>query len=224
MTIDAVVLDMDGLMLNTEPVYKTAWQRTAAKLGYDLDDRTYARFVGRPTSECEHDLSQYFGPDFPIGLFGARWPELWRLVVERDGIAHQPGLIEFLDFVEGRGLLTAVATSSDREFTTISLRQAGLTDRFRVVVTVDQIAHGKPEPDIYLEASRRLGVGPSRCVALEDSEAGIVAAKAAGMIPLLIPEHAVSEIAVRAAFRVVRSLQEARSFLEQFLIEPRPAV
>ncbi len=219
MRLDAVVLDMDGLMLDTEPVYKAAWQRASAELGHVLDDRAYTRLVGRQTRDCELELVRQFGADFPLDRFRARWPELWRAGARDIGIERKSGLLEFLDFAEQQGLLIAVATSSEVAYTEFSLRQAGLDGRFRVVVTGDQVAIGKPAPDIYLEAARRLHVEPSRCVALEDSEAGILAASRAGMVSLLIPEGQPSAQAAEAAFRVLESLNEARLLVASLIAD-----
>jgi beta-phosphoglucomutase len=216
--VAAIVLDMDGLMLDTEPIYKSAWQQAAGDLGYELDDPSYMNLVGRYTEDCERELLKKFGADFPIAKFRPRWSELWRLRVESTGIATKPGLLEFLSFVDGHNLPVGVATSSDREYTESSLRRAGLKGRFKVIVTGDQVAHGKPAPDIYLESARRLGVEPSRCVALEDSDAGILAASRAGMLPLLVPDlKAPSADAVTAAFRVLSSLHEAQRLVSTLI-------
>lgn len=186
MKVEAVVFDMDGLMLDTEPLYKAAWQRASSELGYELDDSSYAKLVGRQTEDCERALVGQFGSEFPLETFRSRWPQLWRVGVTEFGIPKKPGLLEFLDFIEAAALPFAVATSSDAEYAMFSLRQAGLDGRFELVVTGDQVASGKPAPDIYIEAARRLRVEPTRCLALEDSEAGVLSAAGAGMIALLI--------------------------------------
>jgi len=207
----AVVFDMDGLMLDTEPIYKIAWQAASARLGFALDDAAYARFVGRRTEDCERDLVEQFGPGFPLERFRARWPRLWRAEVAAHGIAKKPGLLELLGFLETQDVAMAVATSTESEDAVFTLRAAGLDSRFRVIVTGDQVVHGKPAPDIYLEAARRLHMPAAQCIALEDSEAGIVAARRAGMVPLLIPDgRSPSVSATNAAFRVLPSLVEAR--------------
>src|SRR5688572_17294916 len=185
--IAAVVFDMDGLMLDTEPTYKVAWQAASAELGYLLDDASYAKFVGRPTVDCEQGLIDRFGSAFPLDRFRTRWPDIWKADVAANGIHQKPGLLALLDLIESRGLPTAVATSSDADYAAFSLRAAGLEQRFRVIVTGDEVERGKPAPDIYLEAARRLRTEPARCLALEDSEAGILAASRAGMVALLIP-------------------------------------
>jgi HAD superfamily hydrolase (TIGR01509 family) len=217
MQVAAVIFDMDGLMVDTEPVYQAAWQQAAAELGYDLDDELYATLVGRPTLACEAIILERFGAGFPLKRFRERWPELWRSEVDRNGVQTKPGLEEILTFVESHRLPVAIATSSETEYVQVTLRRAGLTNRFAAMVTGDEISRGKPEPDIYLEAARKLGVPASRCVALEDSEAGIRAVQAAGMTGLLVPHWPASSAAVQAAYRVVDTLHEARVVLASLL-------
>jgi beta-phosphoglucomutase len=213
-----VVFDMDGLMLDTEPIYKVAWQAAAAELGYVLDDDSYSRFVGRPNDDCERDLADQFGSTFPLDRFRARWPQLWKAEVAANGLHRKPGLLALLDFLDAQNLAVAVATSTEVDFATFCLRSAGLDTRFRAAVTGDEVARGKPAPDIYLEAARRLHVAPTDCVALEDSEAGILAASRAGMVGLLIPDGAQpSAVAANAAHRVLRSLIEARGAIQDLI-------
>ena len=188
MRIAAVVLDMDGLMLDTEPIYKVAWQQASLELGFDLDDLTYSTLIGRPNEDCEAVLLAHFGPRFPMAQFRSRWPALWRAVVQERGVPHKSGLLELLMFLDAQQIPTAIATSSDADYTEFSLRSAGLAGRFRVIVTRDQVAHGKPAPDTYIEAARRLGQDTADCMALEDSDAGVLAACAAGMAALCVPD------------------------------------
>ena len=142
---------------------------------------------------------------------------LWRQTVERRGIELKPGLIEMLDFVEQQRLTAALATSSEAEYADLTLRRSGLLDRFAVVVSGDRVTRGKPAPDIYLEAARQLAVSPADCVAFEDSEAGIRAVAAAGMMGILVPDRPPSLEARRVAFRVAPTLQEARVVLASLL-------
>lgn len=216
--IGAIVFDMDGLMLDTEPLYKSAWQIAAIELGFTLDDPFYATLVGRPTSDCERDLVTQCGVSFPLNRFRLRWQELWRAEVAANGIRLKPGLMEFLAYLDANRIPVAVATSSEKDYAAFSLRHAGLEGRFGVIVSGDEVAHGKPEPHIYAEAARRLRVSPVSCVAFEDSEAGILAASRAGMRAILIPDGtSPSDAAVGAAFRVLGSLHEARDLVARFI-------
>src|SRR5215471_2990035 len=179
MALHAVVLDMDGLLIDTEPLYKDAWQRAARESGVDLTDEVYSRFVGRSNVESEAEIAWLLGPEFPIHVFRARWPELWQQRALESGLPTKPGVLELLEFLDDRHIPAAVATSSDLAFTKFSLAAAKLIDRFKALVTGDEVEMGKPSPDIYVEAARRLEVDASDCVALEDSEAGTLAASAA---------------------------------------------
>jgi len=213
--VAAIILDMDGTMLDTEPLYKAAWQRAAADLGCALDDAFYLRLVGRSIADGENELTRRFGASFPLAEFRLRWPEVWRTRVEADGIPAKAGLFELLAWVDDRRMPIAVATSSDRDYATLSLQRAGLAGRFATVVTGEEVANGKPAPDIYLEAARRLGVDPSHAFAVEDSDAGTLAAHRAGMSVLLIPDlKAPSAEAAAAAYRVLGSLYEVRKLVE----------
>jgi HAD superfamily hydrolase (TIGR01509 family) len=213
--VEAVVFDMDGLMLDTEPIYKTAWQAGCRELGYHLNDATYTQLVGRPTIACEQVLLQTFGRGFPLEDFRKLWPSIWQAEVYRHGIQQKPGLSALLAFLRSRNMATAVATSSEAEFTDFSLNRAGLSGSFHAIVTGDQIERGKPAPDIYLAAAAKLAVRPDRCVALEDSEAGAVAASTAGMVTLLVPDWvAPSSVARQAATEIFPSLVEAHTYIE----------
>ena len=224
MRIGAVVLDMDGLMLDTEPIYKAAWQQASLELGFDLDDLTYATFVGRPTEDCEAKLLARFGAGFPMAQFRSRWPALWRAVVQERGIPHKSGLLELLRFLDAQRIPMAIATSSDADYTEFSLRSAGLAGRFHVIVTRDQVAHGKPAPDTYIEAARRLGQDAADCMALEDSDTGVLAACAAGMAAVCVPDlKPPSDAVARAAFRVLGSLSDARALIAAMLARPEAA-
>jgi HAD superfamily hydrolase (TIGR01509 family) len=209
---------MDGLMLDTEPLYKAAWQGASAELGFDLSDATYGRLIGRPTRECEAELLRIFGSDFPIAEFQTRWPNSWRAIVKERGITLKPGLPELLNLFDTRKIPVAIATSTDAEFTGLSLQRTGLTHRFPVLVTVEQVKRSKPAPDIYLEAARRLDKRPSACWALEDSDVGVLAASAAGMTTICVPDlKAPSQLAAQAAFRVLGSLSEVHELIKATL-------
>jgi HAD superfamily hydrolase (TIGR01509 family) len=210
--IAAVILDMDGLMLDTESIYKRAWQTAGDQCGYPIDDGFYHTLIGQPNSACEASLFERYGAGFPMNEFRARWTDLWHAEVESAGIPTKPGLTELLSFLNDHQIPIAIATSSDQNYAAFSLRAAGLADVFSHIVTGDQIVHGKPAPDIYIEAARRLGVAAEHCVAIEDSDAGALAANASGMITVMVPDlKEPSATARAAAFCVVDSLLEARN-------------
>ncbi|HEX5733960.1 MAG TPA: HAD family phosphatase [Blastocatellia bacterium] len=221
-SIAAVILDMDGLMLDTESIYKKSWQKAAAECGYMLDDDFYLTLVGQPNPACEAALLNRFGSEFPMADFRAHWSGLWRTEVETSGIPTKAGLSDLLSYLREHQVRVAVATSSDRDYTSLSLRAAGLEMPFDQIVTGDQVARGKPSPDIYLESARRLGVAPVHCIAIEDSDAGVLAASAAGMTTVMVPDlKAPSPQAREAAYCVVASLVEAREEIASLMMNAR---
>jgi beta-phosphoglucomutase-like phosphatase (HAD superfamily) len=217
--ISAVVFDMDGLMLDTESINRLAWQQAAEDLGYTLTDELYFSLLGRTTVDCESLVQGRLGSEFPMDEFRIRRRRLWKAQVDGGGIAAKPGLLDLLSFLEARRLPLAVATSSHALSAESSLRSAGVRDRFGIIVTGDQVAYGKPAPDIYLEAARRLGVESTSCVALEDSDSGVHAACAAGMTTVMVPDlKPASPDSIARAFRVVVNLHEAREAIEEILV------
>ena len=220
-SVAALVFDMDGLMLDTEPIYRASWQRTAAELGWEITDEGYEIFLGRRTEDAEAELARRFGPTFPIDRFHDRWPILWHEIAA-EGLVVKPGTHALLDLADAHRLPLALATSTARPLAVRTLGYGKLTaERFQVMVTGDQIAHGKPAPDIYLEAARRLGVAPERCAAFEDSDAGTLSASRAGMTTFQVPDmKPPSPEARAAAYRVVRTLEEIPALLVP-LIERR---
>ena len=218
LSIKAIILDMDGVIIDSEPVYRIAWQSAAAELGYEMSDEYYATLLGFTILDGEAAVTRFFGPDFYLPAFRDRWRAIWKRHVETKGIPVKPGLEELLRFLESRRLPVAVGTSSDAEKVAVSLRAAGLKGRFPCIVSGDQVAKGKPAPDIFLEAARRLRVAPEFCLVLEDSDAGIRAAAAggipAGFIPDLKPP---SRTAAALAYRILPSLREALELIRENL-------
>ncbi len=184
----AVILDMDGLMIDTEPLYKYALQKTAQEFGYTLTDNFMMRLVGRPDSDCRRMIAAHLGPDFPLQSFWKQWPLLWRSEALSNGIKQKPGLPELLSFLTKRRIPAAIATSSSRRQAFFSLDAANINHPFDHFVTVDEVEKGKPAPDIFLKAAKRLETHPKFCIALEDSENGIRAASSAGMHTIMVPD------------------------------------
>jgi beta-phosphoglucomutase-like phosphatase (HAD superfamily) len=217
----AVIFDMDGLILDTEPIYRRAWLAAAKELGYALNERLYRQLLGRSSVDCEAILQRDLGDEFPVEEFGRLWRQRWLQLTAADGVGVLPGTEELLSELEELAVPFAVATTATSHETAVSLRAAGLEGRFRVVVTMDDVSRGKPAPDLFLEGARRLAVAPSHCLVLEDSDAGVLAATAAGMTAIMVPDSneatEESRRARRAAFRTAPSLEEARPLIRELL-------
>ena len=210
----AVIFDMDGLLLDTEPLAARAWDEAAAALGVAFDPALALAMVGRNFADCSRLLRNRYDSAYPVDAVLGRWHATYDMIVEREGLALKPGVHELLDWLDAARVPRAVATSTRGERARAKLEQAGVWARFGALVGGDEVTHGKPAPDIYLEAARRLSVAPPDCIALEDSEPGVRAALAAGMTVFMVPDL-VQPSAELAALgpRVVASLHDVRAHL-----------
>jgi sugar-phosphatase len=181
----ALVLDMDGLMVDSEPLWfevesAFAWQR-----GGEWTHELSRRCVGRGTPYTLRTMSEEFGFTVNVGPDSA---EILNAFVRRVGeLSLKPGCQELLDEVGGK-LPLAVASSSPRRLIRAVLDRFGLEPRFRVVVSGEEVLQPKPAPDIFKRAATELSVPPPQCAVFEDSLAGVTAGRAAGMFVVAVPE------------------------------------
>lgn len=218
MSVRAVIFDMDGLMLDTEPIYKRAWQGAAHELGYALDDDTFHSFSGSSDQDAEAALFRGLGSDFPLARFRTLWPAALESEIRTHGVVAKPGVRNLLATLSDRQVPRAVATSSPTARADLVLRAAEVSSHFGVVVTCEDVDAGKPAPDIFLEAASRLSIPPDQCVALEDSDVGAEAAVRAGMQVVVIPDQrAPSARTVEVATAVHENLEAAFPTLARLL-------
>jgi len=184
----AVIFDMDGLMLDTERLAPAAWSDAARAVGVEFDMTLLPSMVGRNFRDCNALIVERHGEAYPTAELMRAWHVAYDAIVARDGIGLKPGLVELLDWLEREDIDKAVATSTRRDRAQAKLAQTGLLHRFTALVGGDEIARGKPAPDIFLLAAERLSRPPQDCVVLEDSEPGVRAALAAGMTPIMVPD------------------------------------
>lgn len=218
MTIDtpirAVILDMDGLMLDTEGMSRIAWQRTLAEWGFVLSDQQYLDLLGLTLADVGKRMQIWYGADIPYNSMYRRKLSLVDEIIASEGIPQKPGLLPFLAAADSLGLRKAVATSTGRQRAIDKLKLSGVPDGFETVAGGDEVAHGKPAPDIFLLAARRLGISPEECLALEDSDPGVLAAHAAGMRVVIIPDQKPpSPEAAALAWQILPDLYQAAEFL-----------
>lgn len=184
----ALILDLDGLVLDTEPTYGKAWQQAARELGFDLDDQLCRQLRGCHLEAVINRLQQTFGPNFDRTAFQQLSALHWHRWVEIHGIATKPGYRALMDRVKASRIPYALATNSQRQYAEKCMALAGILGDFPVSVTRDQVESGKPAPDIYCQAANRLGLPPNECLAVEDSGPGLLAAHRAGTKPVWIPD------------------------------------
>jgi HAD superfamily hydrolase (TIGR01509 family) len=179
---------MDGLMLDTEPIYKIAWQRAAIECGYRISEERYFDLIGRNRTDGENLLRAQFGPDFPLAAFRAACGKCEDAAFAEGMPARKPGLDDLLALLDSQRVPKGIATSTERRQAAAQLGGLDLLDRFDALATGDEVLNGKPSPDLFLLAAHRLGIEPPRCLVLEDSEAGILAAHRAGMQVYIVPD------------------------------------
>ncbi len=213
--IKGAIFDMDGLMLDTEKLLVKFWRQAAAEYGYDmtfehvLSIRSLSRKYSIPL------LKGIFGEEFPFEEVRSRRIKLMNSYIDENGFEIKKGLFELLDFLKEKGIRIAVATATDLERATIYLKKAGAFDYFDEIICGNMIKNGKPEPDIYIEAAKKLGLPAKECVALEDSPNGIKSAYSAGCRVIMIPDLSQPDDEIKPMLSAVyNSLDKACEFFE----------
>ena len=185
--IEAVVFDLDGVLLDSEQLWDETREQLAKERGGRWHDRAQRDMMGMSSREWSRYMHETIGlPESP--------EDINREVVERLAAAYReqlpviPGAREAVERLAARWPL-GLASSSNRELIDLALELLGVRRLFKATVSSEEVARGKPAPDVYLEAARRLGVDPAHTAAIEDSHNGILAAKAAGMRVIAIPNR-----------------------------------
>ncbi|MCA9008910.1 MAG: HAD family phosphatase [Planctomycetaceae bacterium] len=186
--IQAVVFDMDGLMLNTEDVFDLAGRRLLERRGLEMTDVIRHSMLGRRPLDAFNALILHTGITDRIEDLMHETKELFEEIAAHS-LETMPGLHEVLQLAEAKNLPLAVATSSPRAYMTPLLERFELLHRFHFTLTAEDVTHGKPHPEIYQLAATRLNVLPSQMLVLEDSETGTRAAHAAGAYIVSVPNR-----------------------------------
>ena len=186
--IEAVVFDMDGVLVDTEHLWDEVREALTREWGGRYTPEAQEAMMGMSSREWSRYLHEVVGLREPAETINA---EVVRRMLARyeTELPIVPGAVEAVDRLAAAGLRLALASSSNRELIDAVLRELELTALFEVTVSSEEVARGKPAPDVYVEAARRLGLEPGRCAAVEDSASGIRAAKAAGMRIVAFPNR-----------------------------------
>jgi HAD superfamily hydrolase (TIGR01509 family) len=185
--IQAVVFDMDGLLFDTEALYRDATIAVARDAGHHLPLDFYLATIGLPGEATRARFAELFGAAFDFDGFWAASKKRFEEATAAQ-LYLKAGVAELLDLLDELQLPRAIATSSRHEDARHHLDAHGLHDRFHAIVAHGDYVQGKPNPDPFLKAADRLGVDPALCLALEDSHNGVRAASRAGMMTVMIPD------------------------------------
>ena len=211
--VRGVVFDMDGLLVDTETVFRDAMIEVSRRHGHDLPPEVFLRMVGLPREGSRLVAMSHFGNDFDYEPWIGEVSDAAHARLQV-GVTVKTGVLELLDHLEVANIPRAVATSSGHATVELQLGRNGLLPRFQTVVAAGDYARGKPAPDPFLEAARRLGVEASTCLALEDSHNGVRAAHAAGMMTVMVPDllEATAEMH-DLCITIAQSLHDVRSLI-----------
>jgi HAD superfamily hydrolase (TIGR01509 family) len=183
----AVVFDMDGLLVDTETVYRDAMIAVAAQMGHDMPHSLFLTMIGSSWPATSAILETHFGPDFDSEAF--KEASIARVYAALDAeVCLKAGVLEILDLLDEISIPRAIATSSSRTSVEHHMGAHDLLKRFHAVVAAGDYVNAKPHPEPYLTAAAKLGVAPTDCLALEDSHNGVRAASSAGMMTIMVPD------------------------------------
>jgi HAD superfamily hydrolase (TIGR01509 family) len=205
MALQAVIFDLDGLMVDSEPLAREAWRSLLADYGHTMDEEMVNAILGLRLMDTSQLAKERFDLPLPVEEIAKRRNELLLALVPGN-LEPMPGLVELLRATDGRGLRRAVATSSPGTYARVALREIGVADGFECIISGDMVSRGKPAPDTYLAVAAALALPPTVCLALEDSPVGVRAAKAAGMRCIAVPNEQSAGLDLSDADLVLSSL------------------
>ncbi|GAB5442900.1 MAG: HAD-IA family hydrolase [Fuerstiella sp.] len=205
--VEAVVFDLDGLMLNTEDVFHLSGCEMLARRGLEMTEEIHRSMLGRRPNEAFQAMKDLTGIADSIDDLKTETRTLFSEIAATS-LELMPGLTDLLKLIESLKLPRAVATSSPRDYVLDLLGRFDLLKHFPLMLTAEDVRLGKPDPEIYLTAAEQLGVAPERMLVLEDSETGTRAAAAAGAITVSVPNRHTADGDFSMATRRVSSLAD----------------
>jgi len=211
----AVIFDMDGLLIDSERSSFEAWKLVAARHGYKMTPEIFANVVGTSLEETNEVFKKAFGSDFEGEKLREEKDRLFESNFIKKGLPLKAGAIECLRFLNEIKIPWAIGTTTKKRAAILRLKHSGLAPFVSTIVYGDEVEHRKPEPDLFLEAARRLNILPSDCLVVEDSETGAMAGINAGMQVILIPDmrQPSSDIS-RRVVGILEDLDELLSLLK----------
>ena len=185
--LKGVIFDMDGVLFDTERLTLEGWRLAARQAGCPLDDAVVLSTNGISEADTRLTFLRHYGEAYPYDALRAEMKR-YKDGCLAQGVPVKPGVQRLLQALRGQGIRTAVASSNDRVHVADYLQRTGLLLQMDAFVCADMVRRAKPAPDVYLRAAESLGLPPESCIAIEDAPPGLVAARCAGCIPVMIPD------------------------------------
>ena len=217
MNIKAVLFDMDGLMVDTESLATEAFIHSAKKQGYDMTKEETLLVLGFTTKSIYDFWENYFKNSDVSGkqLVDDHYKYIEDILFTT-GPRKMPYIEELLKYLKESNYKVAVASSSNMDHIINNMEKTGLKKYIDEFASGAEVENGKPAPDVFLLAAKRLGVKPEECLVLEDSKAGVIAGSSAGAKVIMIPDmFKPDEVCKEKAYRIVNNLGEVISILEE---------
>lgn len=181
--IKNILFDMDGVLINTEPLHYRIWKQVMNENGIDLDYEHYKDCIGSTRAFLYDLIKKGYGVDFHGNdTVGKRFHEIKDDIIKAEGVPRIDGVIAVIHYLHDKGYHMAVASSSAQNYIEAHMKELGLTDCFEVLFSAEKVKNPKPAPDVFLAAAEKLNANPKECLVIEDSYNGSRAAKAAGML------------------------------------------
>ena len=210
----AVIFDMDGVIFDTEKVYLDIWIEVFEKYGYKMTKELYVNVMGTGRKNVIKTFLENFGDDLPIEKMYEEKDNQLFYIIENQGIPLKEGVKELFSMLKEENYKIALATSAKRERVEKQIKDKWLKESFDAIVCGDDVEKGKPSPDIFLKAAKKIDVEPENCFVVEDSPAGIKAAFSGGMKGIHVEDLKVAdEDILKYCQKSFKDLQEVKKYL-----------
>lgn len=216
--LELVVFDVDGLMLDTESVWKEALDKAGDKYGIqNMGSTLFPQLVGKSSRDEKEVLDRYLSQDIQE-LIIKEWRSIGYGMLEKN-VPVKPGLYEILDFLDAHHIKKAVATTTRREFTEERLKRVGVYDHFDYVLCGDEVTNHKPDPEIYLSVLKKMDTDARNALVLEDSVVGVEAAYRAGIDCIQVPDIiAPTDVQKKQTVYTAKDLIEAKDYIKEYRV------
>ncbi|MGJ0915911.1 HAD family hydrolase [Enterococcus avium] len=206
--LEAIIFDMDGVLVDSEYTYFQSKSQILSEAGHEVEDSYHFQFMGTTSDYMWEKMKQEFSLPLSVAEYIQQMTALRQAMIKRDGIRVIPHVQEFVKGLSQAGLKLAIASSSSLAEIKVNLAEIGLSEYFSEVVSTEEVEHSKPAPDVYLAAAERIGIMPENCLGIEDTKNGTGAVRNAGMVCVGFANPAFPKQDLAFADRVVSSFSE----------------